>query len=75
MNIGLVDCDKTNYPNLALMKLSGYHKAKGDSVEFVTGFNHYNRIYTSLRLCRGMLTTNLFSEAVIPLLIIADMKR
>lgn len=47
MNIGLVDCDKTNYPNLALMKLSAYHKAKGDSVEFVTGFNHYNRIYIS----------------------------
>lgn len=47
MNIGLVDCDKTNYPNLALMKLSSYHKAKGDSVEFVTGFNHYDRIYIS----------------------------
>lgn len=47
MNIGLVDCDKTNYPNLALMKLSSYHKAKGDNVEWVTGFNYYNKIYIS----------------------------
>ena len=39
MKIGLIDVDGHNFPNLALMKLSAYHKAKGDSVEF---YNHLN---------------------------------
>ena len=29
MNIGLLAVD-SNYPNLALMKISSYHKARGD---------------------------------------------
>jgi len=33
MKIGLIDVDSHNYPNLPLMKLSAYHKAKGDQVE------------------------------------------
>ncbi len=48
MKIGLIDCDKTNFPNLALMKISAYHKSKGDSVswyEWWTG--HYHRVYVS----------------------------
>lgn len=32
MEIRLIDCDGHNYPNLPLMKLSAYHKAKGDHV-------------------------------------------
>lgn len=32
MNIGLLAVDST-YPNLALMKISTYHKALGDNVE------------------------------------------
>lgn len=32
MQIGLVDVDGLNYPNLALMKISAYHKTKKDSV-------------------------------------------
>lgn len=32
MNIGLVDVDDTDYPNLVLMKLSTWHKAQGDTV-------------------------------------------
>ncbi len=32
MNIGLVDIDSHNFPNLSLMKLSAWHKSKGDSV-------------------------------------------
>lgn len=36
MNIGLVDVDNTNYPNIALMKLSAWHKAKGDNVQLAT---------------------------------------
>ena len=34
MRIGLIDVDSHNYPNLALMKISAYHKAQGDEVEW-----------------------------------------
>ena len=34
MKIGLIDVDGHNFPNLVLMKLSAYHKAKGDHVEW-----------------------------------------
>jgi len=47
MKIGLVDVDGHNYPNLALMKLSAYHKAKGDEVEWAFPFFHYDRVYKS----------------------------
>jgi hypothetical protein len=46
MNIGLLDVDGHNFPNLALMKLSAYHKAKGDEVEWYTIFgDHYDVVY------------------------------
>ena len=45
MNIGLIDVDGHNFPNLALMKISGYHKAHLDAVEWATPFNHYDKIY------------------------------
>ena len=34
MKIGLIDVDGHNFPNIPLMKISAYHKAKGDSVEW-----------------------------------------
>lgn len=34
MKVGLIDCDGHNYPNLPLMKLSAYHKSKGDTVKW-----------------------------------------
>lgn len=34
MTIGLIDVDGHNFPNLALMKLSAWHKARGDTVEW-----------------------------------------
>lgn len=34
MKIGLIDVDGHNFPNLALMRISSYHKAKGDHVEW-----------------------------------------
>jgi hypothetical protein len=46
MNIGLIDIDGKNYPNLALMKISAYHKQKGDKVSFVN-FGNYDIIYKS----------------------------
>lgn len=49
MKIGLIDVDSHNYPNLVLMKLSAWHKSKGDSVEWyeplVGGW--YDKVYMS----------------------------
>ena len=36
MNIGLIDVDCTSYPNLVLMKLSAWHKSRGDTVDLLT---------------------------------------
>ena len=48
MKIGLIDVDGHNFPNLPLMKLSAWHKAQGDSVEFVTNcFEHYDKVYVA----------------------------
>jgi hypothetical protein len=47
MRVGLIDVDSHNYPNLALMKLSAWHKRQGDEVEWWFGFNHYDRVYMS----------------------------
>ena len=48
MNIGLIDVDGHNYPNVALMKISSWHKSQGDSVEMAMPmFKHYDRIYAS----------------------------
>lgn len=46
--IGLVDVDGHHFPNLALMKLSAWHKSQGDRVEFADPmFGHYDRVYMS----------------------------
>ena len=34
VQIGLYDVDSHNFPNLAMMKISAWHKAQGDNVEF-----------------------------------------
>ena len=47
MRIGLIDVDSHNFPNLALMKLSAWHKAQGDAVEWWSGFSEYDRVYAS----------------------------
>lgn len=47
MTIGLIDVDGHNFPNLALMKLSAWHKAQGDTVEWWSGFSEYDRVYMS----------------------------
>jgi hypothetical protein len=46
MRVGLVSVEHNNFPNLALMKLSAYHKALGDTVELTT-IGKYDRIYMS----------------------------
>lgn len=47
MKIGLIDVDGHNFPNLALMKLSAWHKARSDTVEWWYGLEHYDRVYMS----------------------------
>ena len=48
MKIGLIDVDGHNFPNLALMRISAYHKARGDDVEWWwSDFVHYDIVYMS----------------------------
>ena len=46
MNIGLIAVD-SNFPNLALMKISAYHKSVGDNVEWYSPFDYYDKVYSS----------------------------
>ena len=47
MKIGLIDVDSHGFPNLALMKISAWHKAHGDQVEWWNGLFKYDRAYQS----------------------------
>lgn len=48
MKVSLVDVDGHNFPNLALMKISAWHKANGDDVDwYMPLFSHPDRIYAS----------------------------
>ena len=48
MKVGLIDRDDTNFPNLALMKISAFHKKQGDSVDWYDWTNgHYDKVYVS----------------------------
>lgn len=44
MNIGLIAVD-SEYPNLALMKISAWHKSNGDHVEWYSPFEQYDVVY------------------------------
>jgi hypothetical protein len=46
-SIGLIDVDGHNFPNLALMKLSSWHKNQGDDVGFMDYFFDYDLVYKS----------------------------
>lgn len=47
--IGLIDVDGSNFPNLALMKISAWHKAQGDCVEWYDAMftGHCDKVYVS----------------------------
>ena len=48
MRIGLIDVDGHNFPNLALMRISAYHKRCGDTVEWWwSDLIHYDIVYMS----------------------------
>ena len=47
MKVGLVDVDSHNFPNLALMRISSYHKSRGDTVEWCLPIDRYDKVYVS----------------------------
>ena len=48
MKVGLIDVDGHHFPNLALMRISSYHKARGDDVEWWwSDLIHYDVVYMS----------------------------
>lgn len=49
IRVGLIDVDGTGYPNLPLMKLSAWHKAQGDTVEWYDPLftGHMDKVYLS----------------------------
>jgi hypothetical protein len=48
MKIGLIDVDGHHFPNLALMRISAWHKSQGDEVEWWwSDFVHYDVVYMS----------------------------
>ena len=47
MKVGLIDVDGHRWPNLCLMKLSAYHRARGDTVEWHDGRKYYDLVYMS----------------------------
>lgn len=49
MKIGLIDVDGHNFPNIPLMKISAWHKAQGDSVEWYSPLlsGHMDKVYMS----------------------------
>ncbi len=49
MNIGILAVD-SNYPNLALMKISSYHKARGDNVEWYNPLCSYDKVYIAKKV-------------------------
>ena len=48
MNVLLVDVDKSRFPNLALMKLSAWHKQRGDNVFLNRTKRSVDKIYISV---------------------------
>lgn len=47
MKVGLIDVDGHNFPNIALMKLSAWHKLHNNDVNWYTGIEHYDKVYMS----------------------------
>lgn len=49
LKIGLIDVDGHNFPNIPLMKISAWHKAQGDHVEWYDSMfsEHMDKVYMS----------------------------
>lgn len=58
MHIAMIDVDGNRFPNLALMKLSAWHKQQGDEVEWWNGLKHYDVVYKS-KIFDGLYTADM----------------
>lgn len=49
LHIGLHNADNTKYPNFALMKISAWHKSRGDKIDWFQPIwaEEYDRVYSS----------------------------
>ena len=47
LKVGLIDVDGHHFPNLALMKISAYHKSVGDEVVWANAMEQYDLVYQS----------------------------
>ena len=47
MRVAIHSVDGHGYPNLALMRISAWHKAQGDTVEWFMPLARYDRVYAS----------------------------
>lgn len=47
MKVGLIDVDGHRFPNLAMMKISAWHKSKGHEVDWFYGFYEYDKVFMS----------------------------
>ncbi len=67
MQVGLVDVDGHNWPNLCLMKISAWHKARGDDVGWWQPGGRYDVVYKSrvLQICTRKMS--ILSETQIKL--------
>lgn len=71
MNIAIIDSDligrsKHRFPNLALMKISGYYKEQGDNVKLLTDYKNLgdydkvfiSKVFTDTPICEDILLMN-----------------
>lgn len=65
MRIAIHDHENKKYPNLALMKLSSFHKSHGDHVEWFRENKNYDRVYSSKVFTWTKTDMNLPSDTVI----------
>jgi hypothetical protein len=72
-SIGIIDADLIrrkghSFPNLACMKLSGYHKELGDNTELLLNYNtidNYDLVYISKAFTDTILTGTILDESIL----------
>lgn len=65
MNIGLVDVDSHNFPNIPIMKISAWHKGKNDNVEFAAAGKKYDKVYMSKVFTESKELEGITAETII----------
>lgn len=64
MKVGLIDVDGHNFPNIPLMKLSAYHKAQGNEVEWYDPWQGYLEPYDEVFMSKVFSFTPDFSAPI-----------